>query len=117
VPIEPLQITYVRCDYPSDIETLLESKILDFCKLFIADSYRSKQQLVVLFYSQPLKGKSWFTPKSPEWESWTITVEASVARTEREQVAAKKHVANVLREKLIEVSQRTGEEKVYLYII
>lgn len=70
----------------------------------------------MLFYATPQKEKSWFTPRVAAWETWEISVEVVVARTEREQVGAKKMVAGVLREKLIEICQRTGEEKVWIMI-
>lgn len=66
-----------------------------------------------MFYSQPLpESKSWFTPRSQEWESWSINVNVTTARTEKDQIASKKAVAALLKDKLIEISQKTSLERV-----
>jgi len=116
VYIQPLNITYVRCDYDDAMDRLIEARISDFCKLFISDLYRHKQTLSIFFYTHQssVKSSSWFSTtraRTSEWEQWCLNVQVSIAKTEPEQIASLKNLSGHLLDKLIDISQKTNEEK------
>ena len=123
ITLSALSTTYIRSDYPPAMDAHIDAQISAFCQLFIRDGYRAPQTLTLAFYPTPQphaavveqQRTSWFSTPSrgTAWETWTIAVGVRVARTETEQGLERKRVAEVLRARLIEISQRTGQEKVF----
>ncbi|TPX35239.1 hypothetical protein SmJEL517_g02295 [Synchytrium microbalum] len=106
-----LEALDIRLDDP-EIEGQVDEKISTFARTL--DSYTGlvKGQIDVMFFEKRAK-KYWFTKAEEEvcWEQWTLAVNVTLARSEREQIESRKALERQLLNCLFKISGKTNEEK------
>ena len=107
VDIDPLSLSYIRIDDPS-LDALLTEKVSAFASLVELSS--PKGRIALLFHEKKPK-KTWFAGSNEAcWEQWIFSITVRQARTERDEIEAKKRMRKDLQAMLMRISCKTCEQ-------
>ncbi|KAJ3106409.1 hypothetical protein HDU97_006394 [Phlyctochytrium planicorne] len=96
------------------VEKTIDDRISNFIKsLDYPTGFGQVQSSLAIMFLERRAKKYWFTKTEEEicWENWTINVTISQARTEKEQIEAKRSVEKSLHECLMTITQKCNENK------